>query len=158
MNKDIKSSTQSTIQSTIREALKEYLDELTDNVSRCAETTERPIADNPRSVVRLVEDIRNSKQEHFVVVTLDTQGHLIKRHEISKGTVDQTIVHPRDVFREAIKDNAAMIVCVHNHPGGGLEPSQPDIETRNRLEKVGHLVGIPVASNLVVTAEDYRCY
>ncbi len=99
----------------------------------------------------ILTDIRTKKQEHFVLLTLDGADRLINRHVISIGTVNASLIHPRDVFSQAIADNAASIIVAHNHPGGSLTPTSADIEVTVRLEKAGKLIGIALRSHLIIT-------
>lgn len=104
-------------------------------------------------VVSLLEDIRYKKQEHFVVFTLDGAQRLIERRIISIGTINASLVHPREVFAEAVTDRAAGIVVAHNHPGGSLEASGPDLLVTRRLRAAGELLGIKLLDHIIVTPE-----
>lgn len=104
-------------------------------------------------VAMILSDIRTKKQEHFVVLTLDGADKLIDRHIVSVGTVNASLVHPRDIFTIALNDNAAGIIIAHNHPGGSLEPSTADIEVTRRLQESGKLLGIPVQSHVIITKD-----
>ena len=96
---------------------------------------------------RLAED---GAQEEFHIVTLDTKNQTIGTHRISLGALDQTVVHPREVFRPAIKDAAKSIVLVHNHPSGDPTPSEKDRILTGRLEEAGRTVGIQVLDHIIV--------
>jgi len=89
-------------------------------------------------------------QEEFLVITLDTKYQARRIIRITRGTLDSSLVHPREVFRAAIADAASAILLAHNHPSGDPTPSRPDIEVTNRLREVGRVVGIPVIDHLVV--------
>ena len=88
--------------------------------------SEQPIIDSPEKAVEQLADIRDKKQEYFVCLTLDGANRLIAKRVISIGTLTSSLVHPREVFAEAITDRAASIIIAHNHPSGNLEPSQAD--------------------------------
>lgn len=103
-------------------------------------------------VLPLLADIRLKKQEHFVVMTLDGANRLIDKRTISIGTLNASLVHPREVFADAVADRAAGIVVAHNHPGGSLYPSGPDIVTTKRLRAAGELLGIKLLDHIIVTA------
>ena len=105
-----------------------------------------------RAFERLALD---GKQEEFHIVTLDTQHGPINTHLISVGTLDASLVHPREVFRAAIRDSASAILLVHNHPSGDSTPSREDKQVTERLIKVGELVGIRVLDHIIVAKE--RC-
>jgi DNA repair protein RadC len=89
-------------------------------------------------------------REEFLVVVLDTKNRLIKYEFISKGTLNASIVHPRDVFRVAIIHSAAAVILLHNHPSGDPTPSQEDLDLTRRLVEVGKLMGINVLDHLVI--------
>ncbi len=92
----------------------------------------------------------DAAQEEFHVVTLDTQLQVVGTHLISVGTLDRSLVHPREVFRPAIKDAAKSILLVHNHPSGDPTPSEEDLAVTTRLEQAGSALGIPVLDHIVV--------
>lgn len=98
----------------------------------------------------LAGDLRYEQQENFVVLMLDTRRHLIRRSNISKGTLNRTMVHPRDVFREAIVSNASSIIVAHNHPSGDPTPSKLDRELTRELVNAGLTLHIPVLDHLII--------
>jgi len=81
---------------------------------------------------------------------LDTRGHLIKVSEISVGSLDTSIVHPREAFKEAISASAASVIFVHNHPSGDPEASEDDIKLTKRLAEAGEIVGIDVLDHIII--------
>jgi len=89
-------------------------------------------------------------QEEFLIVTLDTKLRPIRIVRITRGTLDASLVHPREVFRPAIADCASHILLVHNHPSGDPMPSRDDLAVTRRLKEVGELVGIRVLDHLVI--------
>jgi DNA repair protein RadC len=91
-----------------------------------------------------------SPTEKFLIVTLDTQLRFIGIHEITSGTLDSSLVHPREVFAQAILCNAASIILIHNHPSGDVTPSPQDIEVTKRLREVGNILGIGVTDHIIV--------
>lgn len=103
-------------------------------------------------VLPLLADIRFKKQEHFVVLTLDGANRLIEKRIVTIGTLNASLVHPREVFADAITDRAAGIVVAHNHPGGSLEASGPDLVVTKRLQAAGELLGIKLLDHIIVTA------
>lgn len=103
-----------------------------------------------RHFSRLVED---GCQEEFHIVTLDTKLQPIARHQITVGTLDASLVHPREVFRPAIRDAASSILLVHNHPSGDPTPSAEDRAVTIRLKKVGELIGIQIIDHIIVAAK-----
>ncbi|QDV69322.1 hypothetical protein Poly24_30370 [Rosistilla carotiformis] len=100
-----------------------------------------------RHFARLVSDMR---REEFHIVTLDTKNQVIDTHCITVGTLDASLVHPREVFRAAIKDAAQSIVLVHNHPSGDPSPSPEDFAVTRRLESAGETIGISVLDHIVL--------
>lgn len=100
-----------------------------------------------RNFLRLAAD---AKQEEFHIVTLNTKNQVIDTHEITVGTLDASLVHPREVFRPAIKDAAAAVILVHNHPSGDPTPSREDISVTRRLETAGEVLGIEVLDHIVL--------
>lgn len=116
------------------------------------EVSERPIIDSPEKAVEQLSDIRDKKQEYFVCLTLDGANRLIAKRVITIGTLTASLVHPREVFAEAITDRAASIVVAHNHPSCNLEPSQADTQITERLKIAGELLGISLVDHIVVTS------
>ena len=98
--------------------------------------------------------IGNKKEEHFMILYFDTRNKLINE-EISIGTLNASLVHPREVFKKAIKDNVAQIIIAHNHPSGDSKPSEDDISTTKRLVESGKLVGISIIDHLIITSNKY---
>ena len=90
------------------------------------------------------------KVEYFLVCTLNDESKIINIYEITKGTVNTTSVHPRDVFRPAILDNATGIIIAHNHPSGNMEFSRHDKRTINNLIKAGKLLNIPIVDGIII--------
>ena len=114
------------------------------------EVGERPIIDSAEKAVELLSDIRDKKQEYFVSLTLDGANRLIAKRVISIGTLTASLVHPREVFAEAVTDRAASIIVAHNHPSGNLEPSIADKEVTERLRQAGEILGIEVLDHLIL--------
>jgi len=90
------------------------------------------------------------KQEVFRVLLLTAQHDVFRKLTVSKGTINAALVHPRDVFRDAIRLNAAAIIVVHNHPSGVPEPSREDEELTERLHRSGQLLGVEVLDHIIV--------
>lgn len=106
-------------------------------------------------VLNLVEDIRIKKQEHFITITLDGASNLIERRTVFIGTVTESIIHPREIFADAITDRASGIIFVHNHPMDDPQPSEVDITITQRLCEVARLIGIEVIDHVIVSKDDY---
>lgn len=110
----------------------------------------------PSTIASLfMDEMRYLQKEHFRIIILDTKNQIIVTEEISVGTLNASIVHPRDVFKIAIKRNANSIILIHNHPSGDPAPSNEDINITNRLVDVGNLVGIKVLDHIVIGDNKY---
>jgi DNA repair protein RadC len=92
----------------------------------------------------------DASQEEFHIVTVDAQHQVLGTHRVSVGSLDRSLVHPREVFRPAIKDAAKAIILVHNHPSGDPTPSEDDLLVTRRLEEAGHTLGIQILDHIVV--------
>ena len=123
---------------------------------------ESPVLDNPETVVSFIRESNRLKNvESFQVLLLNTRKKLIRVEEISDGTLDTLLVHPREVFRAAIAANAAGVVLVHNHPSGDPTPSDADIKVTRDLIRAGHLLKIEVVDHIIIgraSAERSRDY
>lgn len=103
----------------------------------------------------VMEEMRALHQEHFVVLFLNTKNQIIHQQTIFIGSLNASIVHPREVYREAVKRSAASIICAHNHPSGDPAPSQEDIHVTRRLVESGKMIGIEVLDHLVIGDRKY---
>jgi len=101
----------------------------------------------------LMKDLR---KEVFRILLLSRANRLIKEVIISEGTLDASIVHPRDVFREALLESAAGVILLHNHPSGNPSPSEEDIRITKQLVEAGRVMGIKVYDHIILGGEDYR--
>lgn len=109
-------------------------------------------------VWKLCSDIRESKKEHFAAFYINTQNHLIERQIISIGTLNSSLVHPREVFEPAVKLSAASVIIAHNHPSGELQPSPEDREVTKRLVASGKLMGIDIIDHIILTKTDFLSF
>lgn len=106
---------------------------------------------NPESVANLLmEDMRGLKQEHLVALLLNAKCEIESRITVSIGELTSTVVHPREVFRPAIRKGSAGIILAHNHPSGDPTPSQDDIQSTKRIMEVSKLVGIRLLDHLII--------
>lgn len=103
----------------------------------------------------LQKSIGGEKKEHFVMLSLDTRNNLIKISDISVGTLNASIVHPREVFKEAIQSSAAQIVIAHNHPSENPEASPEDVALTRRLEEAAKIFGIELLDHVIVTKDNF---
>lgn len=99
--------------------------------------------------------LKGKKEEHFLTVLLDTRNRIIETFEVSKGSLDTSIVHPREAFIKAVRRSAASMVLVHNHPSGDPEPSEEDIKLTKRLVQTSDIIGIDILDHLVVGGSKY---
>lgn len=117
---------------------------------------ERPVSSQaihgPEDVLAQVRDLSRARREHFVVLLLNARHELQCRETVSIGSLNASIVHPREVFLPAILHSAASVVLVHNHPSGDPEPSEEDLSITKRLVQVGELVGIGVIDHVIVAS------
>lgn len=109
----------------------------------------------PSDAIPALASIRLSPQEIMAVIDLDGSNQIIKTREVTQGLVNQSQVHPREVYRGAILNNAVSILVAHNHPSGNLEPSESDLISTRRLVEVSKTIGIPVLDHLIVTADGF---
>ena len=102
------------------------------------------------------EQLRGKKQEVFLVVLLDNKNRIVKiETDVSAGSLTSSIVHPREAFKAAVKESAASVIFVHNHPSGDPEPSKEDIQITNRLVDAGNIVGIKILDHIIIGNEQY---
>ncbi len=122
---------------------------------RSGSSSGMPGINSPEDVVKVISFIRNKKREYFVGLYLNARNQLITSEVISIGTVDMSIAHPREVFKPAIRHNAASVIIAHNHPSGNVEPSQEDITLTRRLIDVGVMLDIQLQDHVIVTQKTY---
>lgn len=100
----------------------------------------------------------NKKQEYFYCLYLDSKKHVISNKLLFMGTLNRSIVHPREVFKEAYLLSASSIICVHNHPSGNVEPSKDDIDITNQLSSIGYIMGIKLVDHLIIGSNTYYSF
>lgn len=106
---------------------------------------------NPEDCARyMMEEMRFLQQEHFVCLYLNTKNQVMHRQTIFIGSLNASIVHPREVFKEAFRRAAASIICLHNHPSGDPAPSREDIEVTKRLVECGKIIGIEILDHIII--------
>ncbi len=98
------------------------------------------------------------KQEYFYVLYLDTKKKLIERKLLFMGTIDKSLIHPREVFKNAYLCSASSFICLHNHPSGDVIPSKADLEVTNALVKIGKLQGIELVDHIIVSDKNYYSF
>lgn len=111
----------------------------------------RPTIRSPQDVAGLMmEDLRYHSQEHFVCLYLNTKNQVIGKETVFIGSLNSSIVHPREVYKEAIRRSSASVICLHNHPSGDPTPSREDIEVTRRLLDAGKIIGIDLLDHLII--------
>ena len=111
-----------------------------------------------KDVYEELKSFSNKSQEHFLTLTLDGASHIINTRTVFIGTLNQSLVHPREVFADAIADRAAGIIIAHNHPSGTLEASRADISITQRLKEVSKLVGIELLDHVILSKHGYYSF
>jgi DNA repair protein RadC len=107
------------------------------------------------NAIKTVTNAQEEAQEVFGILILNTKNKIVAVHEVSRGTLDTSMVHPREVFKPAVLHNAAAIICFHNHPSGDPTPSEIDIKTTKRLSEAGEILGIQILDHIIVGDEGY---
>jgi DNA repair protein RadC len=115
----------------------------------------KPIAD-PRGVYEHLEHLRREKKEFFWLFLLDAKNQIIRDHAVHIGTLSMSLVGPREIFREAIREGACSIIVAHNHPSGDPTPSPEDVEITLRLKEIGEMLDIPLLDHVIVGATSFR--
>jgi len=103
----------------------------------------------------VMEEMRFLTQEHFVCLFLNTKNEVIHKQTIFIGSLNASIVHPRELFKEAFRRSAASMICLHNHPSGNPEPSREDIEVTRRLVECGKILGVDVLDHIIIGDKRY---
>ena len=117
-----------------------------------------PLVRGPESVYELTRDIRSMNREHFVGFYLNSRNQVLRREIISIGSLNASIVHPREVFQPAIAVSAASLILAHNHPSGDPTPSEEDLAITRRLVEAGRILGIDVLDHVVVAKDAYASF
>jgi len=110
-----------------------------------------PIVQSINDVILQVGYIREKTREHFVAIYLNARNELLFRKHIFIGTLNASLVHPREIFSEALRHNAASVILVHNHPSGDAEPSEDDLAITKRILEAGKIMGIDVLDHVIIT-------
>ena len=106
-------------------------------------------------IYALLQEYKNKQQEYFICITLDGANHLIEKRVISIGILNQSLVHPRELFADVISDRAASIIIAHNHPSGQLKASHEDMMITKRLHESAKLLGIELLDHIIFTKEGF---
>ncbi len=115
------------------------------------------VVNNPQTLIDwLKRQVGFLQQEHFIVVFLNTKNHIITYKTLFIGSLDVSVAHPREIFKEAVACSAAKIIAVHNHPSGDVTPSEKDVSLTDLLNKAGKMMGIPLIDHLIVSKHSYH--
>ena len=107
------------------------------------------------NAITTLTNVQEEAQEVFGIIILNTKNKIVAVHEVSRGTLNNSMVHPREVFKPAVLHNAAAIICFHNHPSGDPDPSIEDIEITKRLVKAGEIILIEVFDHIIIGDDRY---
>lgn len=107
------------------------------------------------NAITTITNIEEEAQEVFGILILNTKNKIVAMHETSRGSLNASIIHPREVFKPAILHNAASIICFHNHPSGDPKPSKEDVDITKRLIEAGEILGISILDHIIVGDEEY---
>lgn len=133
--------------------------ELSKRINKEVDTIKNIKLNNTEVVYKYYKDkIGDKKQEYFYCVYLDNQKKVLDDKLLFMGTINYSIVHPREIFKEAYLLGASAIICIHNHPGGNVLPSKQDIEITNNLVEVGKLLGIKVLDHIIICKDKYYSF
>ncbi|MDX2226526.1 MAG: DNA repair protein RadC, partial [Verrucomicrobiae bacterium] len=112
----------------------------------------------PQDILPLLADITGKMQEHFVCITLNGAHEVIEKRIITVGLLNQSQVHPREVFADALTDRAAAVILAHNHPSGNLEPSSADLQVQRQLEQGARILGLRILDHLIVSKKGFYSF
>jgi DNA repair protein RadC len=112
----------------------------------------------PEDVYAATSDLRGARKEHFVTFHLNARNQVIARETVSIGSLNASIVHPREVYEPAVRNSAASIILVHNHPSGETDPSDDDLALTRRLVQVGDLLGIAIVDHFIVGRRGFTSF
>ena len=123
----------------------------------------REINDNykikqPEDIKKYINEFRNEDREYIIILGLDTNNKVLYRDIVAIGTLNASIIHPREVFKSAVIHSANSIIFVHNHPSGSINPSTEDQTVRNNLEEAGKILGIKLLDSIIITDKEINSY
>ena len=116
---------------------------------------EETYINSTEDIVKECSNLKDLKKESFVLLCLDGRNRLLRKETVSIGTLNASLVHPREVFKPAIEMSAASVIIVHNHPSGDPEPSREDIKVSNQIVEAGEILGIPVVDHVIIGDRAY---
>ena len=129
--------------------------ELGRRLSKFKEDKKRPIK-NAKDIAKIfIPEMGSLKKEHFKGIYLDSRKKVIKEETIFIGSLNESVIHPREIFKIALEENAASLILIHNHPSGNPKPSDQDIEITKELIRAGEILGIPVLDHIIIGNDKY---
>ena len=117
-----------------------------------------PTIAKPSDALPLVADLREKRKEHFVALLLNARNQVLRREDVSVGSLNASLVHPREVFGPAVGTSAAAVILVHNHPSGDVAPSREDLDLTDRMVKAGQIMGVEVLDHLIVAKQEFLSF
>jgi len=111
---------------------------------------------NAKDVYKYLEEFKNQDREHFIVIGLDSKNKPCYREIVHIGTLNKTVIHPREVFKKAIMMSSNSLIIAHNHPSGDTAPSQEDIKVTNDLKKCGEILQINLLDHIIIGKDSYK--
>ncbi len=133
--------------------------ELAKRMNQSINTINNKIFNRPDIIYEYFKNkLDNENQENFYCVYLDSKKKIINSKLLFKGTVDRSLVHPREIFKEAYLLSASSIICIHNHPSGNINPSKEDIFLTKMLKEIGNLMGIEISDHIIIGKEEYYSF
>lgn len=130
--------------------------ELSKRIEASANEGKKVPVKSPEDIVRIIKsELKDKKKEHFFVILLDTRNQYLGKDKVSVGSLDTSIVHPREVFKPALSASAASVILVHNHPSGDPKPSEEDIKLTKRLVEAAEIMGIDVLDHIIIGDKNY---
>lgn len=119
---------------------------------------ERVVIQKAENILPLISYIADKKQEYFLCISLNGANEVIGNRVVTVGLLNESQVHPREVFVDAISDRAASIILAHNHPSGILKPTPPDLATIKQLVEASKIIGIPILDHIIITKKGYLSF
>lgn len=133
--------------------------ELAKRMNQSINTINNKIFNRPDIIFEYFKNkLSDENQENFYCVYLDSKKKIINSKLLFKGTVDRSLVHPREIFKEAYLLSASSIICIHNHPSGNINPSKEDIFLTKMLKEIGNLMGIEISDHIIIGKEEYYSF
>jgi DNA repair protein RadC len=133
------------------------LDELFKRYSRLKRKGYTKVIEKVEDVYNIFfDELKNKKKEYLYALLLDTKNRIIKKELISIGTLNSSLIHPREIFKEAIKNSANSLILVHNHPSGDCEPSNEDDLVTNKIKNIGDELGIKLLDHIIIGDSNYK--